>query len=104
VDSDFLLSLVGGDRKVAREVLADFLKSDSADRRALAAALAAANADEIRLHAHRIKGAARSIGAEEYAQSAQAVEHGSPGDAEFAAVVQSLEDRARDLSRWAETF
>ena len=67
----FLLELAGGDRAVARDVLRDFLVSDAGDRSALAAAVAAGNAGDIRLHAHRISGAARSIGADDYARCAR---------------------------------
>jgi HPt (histidine-containing phosphotransfer) domain-containing protein len=85
-------------------VLGEFLASDIVDRKALAAALIAGNAADIRLHAHRIKGAARSIGAADYAASAALVEEESGGGPALGASAIALEQRAAELTRWAESF
>ena len=104
MDPAFLLQLVAGDRAVAKEILRDFLASDAADRRALGAALDEGNAVEFRLHAHRIKGAARAIGADEYARLAGAAEESSPPDENAAPAFAALQTCADGLARWAETF
>ena len=104
MDPEYLLELTGGDRVVVREILADFLASDAGDRRQLAAAVAAANAADIQQAAHRIKGAARAIGATAYADAAAAVEHAAPTGADVNGLVRALEKSSAALTDWAASF
>ena len=103
MDPTFLLELVGGDRSVAQEVMRDFVAVDTEDRRALAAAVAAGDPAEVRRRAHRINGAARSIGADEYARCAAVLEQGAPGT-DTASAIAVLERCASDIARWAASF
>ena len=66
-----------------------------ADLQALDAALAAADADGARRHAHRIKGAARTVGANAVAALAQEIETDAAAGAE-AARLTALAARLHD--------
>jgi two-component system, NarL family, sensor histidine kinase EvgS len=63
VDRAVLDELTGGDAELADAILLDYVESSSADLVALRAALAARNADDVRRHAHRMRGAGRTVGA-----------------------------------------
>ena len=72
---DELLARLGGDRELARAVLAAFL-SDVPDRvRDLAAALPDGDAESIMRQAHTIKGAAINFSAPMMAELAEKIEH-----------------------------
>lgn len=104
MNPEYLLELTGGDRAVVREILGDFLASDAGDRAQLAAAVASGDRDEIQQAAHRIKGAARSIGAADYAAAAAAVEEAAPAGVDITASVAGLEAAARALAEWGAAF
>lgn len=104
MDPEYLLELAGGDRALVREILNDFLASDAKDRQNLAAAVDARNARDIETHAHRIKGAARAIGANAYADTAAKVEHAASATTDIASLVSALEQSAANLTAWAATF
>ena len=74
IDDDVLHELTGGDPEVAAEVLQDFVEACRADMAALDEALAAGDAEAVRRLAHRVKGAARVVGARRVAQVAQHLE------------------------------
>jgi HPt (histidine-containing phosphotransfer) domain-containing protein len=99
-DVEFLLDLVGGDRPAARDILRFFVESDTNDRAALAAAIAAKNANDIRLHSHRIKGAAKAIGATAHAAHAYAIELASASGGDLTAAFSTLEASSRDVAAW----
>jgi signal transduction histidine kinase/CheY-like chemotaxis protein len=63
VDRQVLDELTGGDAELADAILADYVESSTSDLAALLAALADENADEVRRHAHRMKGAGQTVGA-----------------------------------------
>ncbi|MGH9280787.1 MAG: Hpt domain-containing protein [Acidimicrobiales bacterium] len=63
IDHEVLDELTGGDTELAAGILVDYVESSSADLAALRDALAAGNQDDVRRHAHRLKGAARTVGA-----------------------------------------
>jgi HPt (histidine-containing phosphotransfer) domain-containing protein len=100
-ETNELLTLVGGDRAVAREILADFLKSDTDDRAGLAVAVAERRSDDIAHHAHRIKGAARAIGAHQHAANAGRIEVAAATGAELAPMVTALDRSAADVAGWS---
>lgn len=104
MDASYLLDLAGGDRTLVKEILGDFLGSDAADRQALAAAVAARNASDVHQAAHRIKGAARSIGATAYADKAAMIEQAAAAGADLSGMLQELEQEAHSLSDWAAAF
>lgn len=104
MDAEYLLELTGGDRALVREIMGDFLASDVNDRQQLAEAVAAGNAAEVQQAAHRIKGAARAIGAGSYADAAGAVEREASTGADLKPLVEAVELAARDLSAWAAGF
>ncbi len=99
-DVAFLRELAAGDRATALEILNYFIESDAQDRRALAAAVAARQADDIRLHAHRIKGAARAIGANAYAECAASIETAAANGGDLTATAAALDESARAVAAW----
>ena len=88
LDRSVLLELAGGDEAMAATFLVDFLDSTASDVEGLGALVAARDAEGIRRDAHRIKGAARMVGATTLAEAAAAVE--SAGKAMDWAGIESL--------------
>ena len=74
IDGAALDELTGGDTELAATILVDYVDSLGTDLAALGAALADASADDLRRHAHRIKGASRTVGAEQVATLAARLE------------------------------
>jgi two-component system, NarL family, sensor histidine kinase EvgS len=74
LDRSVLGQLAGGDAGVQDEILADFLASCRGDLEALRSHLGATDLPALGSDAHRIKGAARLVGAMELATCAEAVE------------------------------
>src|SRR5690606_19322831 len=74
LDPSVLNALTGGDGASSRRLLGDFLDATAEDLAALQAALGAGDAPAVARQAHRIKGAARLVGAVELAAAAEAVE------------------------------
>ncbi len=99
-EAGFLLDLAGGNRATALEILNYFIESDVQDRRALSAAVAAKDTDGIRLHSHRIKGAARAIGASAYAEHAAAIEASAAAGVDLSAAAAALSESARGVAAW----
>ncbi|RFP61475.1 response regulator [Luteimonas weifangensis] len=79
LDPATLDALTGGDPAEARTLLDDFLASTAQDLAALEAACAAGDLAALTRQAHKIKGAARMIGAPELAQTAAALEAAGRG-------------------------
>lgn len=98
---EYLLSLSGGDRGVAKEILGEFLASDSRDRENLSVAITARDAAGIQTHAHRIKGAARSVGATAYADAAAHIEEAASNGADLGSLAAELTVRAATIAAWA---
>ena len=65
LDREVLEELTGGDAELAAGVLVDYVESSRSDLAALGVALADSNQDDVRCHAHRLKGAAQTVGATE---------------------------------------
>ena len=74
LDPSVLEELTGGDAQLAAEVLDEFLTTTRADIDALDDACAAHASDDVRRLAHRIRGAARAVGAQPLAEVAQRAE------------------------------
>ncbi len=74
IDPSVLEEMTGGDAALAAEVLDEFITTTRADLDALGAACAAAEIDDVRRLAHRIKGAARAVGARPTAELAHQIE------------------------------
>ena len=74
IDPSVLEELTGGDAQLAAEVLDEFLTTTRADIVALGEASAAHASEDIRRLAHRIRGAARAVGAQPLAEVAQRAE------------------------------
>ena len=74
LDPSVLEELTGGDAQLAAEVLDEFLTTTRADIAALDDACAAHVSDDVRRLAHRIRGAARAVGAQPLAEVAQRAE------------------------------
>ncbi len=74
IDPAVLEELTGGDAQLAAEVLDEFLVTSRADVAALGEACAARSGEDIRRLAHRIRGAARAVGAQRLAEAAQRAE------------------------------
>jgi CheY-like chemotaxis protein len=74
LDASVLATLTGGSRAMAREVLDDFLATTRSDLAALTAAREGGDTEAVAHEAHKIKGAARLIGAIELGDAAAALE------------------------------
>jgi signal transduction histidine kinase/CheY-like chemotaxis protein/HPt (histidine-containing phosphotransfer) domain-containing protein len=74
LDAAILTELTGGDADLEAEIVADFVATTHADLAALRLALDGRDVDETRRQAHRIKGAARIVGAHEIARPAERIE------------------------------
>jgi CheY-like chemotaxis protein/HPt (histidine-containing phosphotransfer) domain-containing protein len=74
IDRAALEELTGGDSELAAAILVDYVDATCSDVAALRDALVGACADEVRRHAHRIKGASRTVGAHHVATVAGRVE------------------------------
>ena len=74
IDAAALDALTGGDAELAASLIDDYLEVTRADLHALRAALDARDTDNARRQAHRIKGAARMIGAHGTARLAEQIE------------------------------
>ena len=74
IDPSVLEELTGGDAELAAEVLDEFITTTRGDLRGLGDALAARELDDVRRLAHRIKGAARAVGAQPTADVGQQIE------------------------------
>jgi len=84
LDHAVLAEVTGGDAALAASLIDDFLVSSRADLQMLDDALAAGELDEAGRRAHRIKGAARIVGANAVATLAQQVETGAASGGEMA--------------------
>ncbi|MDP1901014.1 MAG: PAS domain S-box protein [Rubrivivax sp.] len=90
-----LHELSGGDADMERRVLARFRKANQPDARALARAIAEHDLAAVTQLAHRMKGAARMIGASEFAAACEALEQaGRDGDGDAIARGQARFDNA----------
>jgi CheY-like chemotaxis protein len=91
LDPAVLAAAVGSDPATVRMVLDDFFASVVEDAAAVAAAIVARDLPALTRHAHRIKGAARLVGAVTMAEVASALE--SAGSAATWAPVDELQAR-----------
>jgi len=74
LDTKVLRELSGGDRAIEIRLLQRFSATNELDIEALAKAITAHDASATRQLAHRIKGAARTVGARDYATACEALE------------------------------
>jgi signal transduction histidine kinase/CheY-like chemotaxis protein/HPt (histidine-containing phosphotransfer) domain-containing protein len=65
IDRGVLDELTGGDDELAASLLADYVEASTFDLDGLRGALAGGTEDEVRRQAHRVRGAARIVGARE---------------------------------------
>jgi CheY-like chemotaxis protein/HPt (histidine-containing phosphotransfer) domain-containing protein/two-component sensor histidine kinase len=81
LDLSALAQFTGGDKSVERDIIAQFLSATRDDANALRAAVAQGDADAIARAAHRVKGAARMMGAGPVANVSERIEQaGKSGD------------------------
>ena len=74
LDPTVLAAITGGDAGATRELLADYLQTTDADLAELRAAQAAGDLARVARQAHKIKGAARLVGAHPLADAAASLE------------------------------
>jgi CheY-like chemotaxis protein/HPt (histidine-containing phosphotransfer) domain-containing protein len=74
INAATLEELTGGDPELAATLIGEFLESSDADTALLRMALDRRDPEELRRQAHRIKGAARIVGASDVARVAQSLE------------------------------
>ena len=74
LDAHTLAEFTGGDDKLRREILRQFLVADEADTGELRSILVGENVAAIAKTAHRIQGASRMIGAQSYADVTERIE------------------------------
>jgi PAS domain S-box-containing protein len=93
-DGNVLLGLLDGDREAADEILKEYLADTPRQLSALRAALAGDDVEAARRHAHSLKGASASVGAEALRAAAYEVERAAAaGDRDAAG---GLADRAEE--------
>ena len=93
-DENALLVLLDGDRETAGEILAEYVADVPRQLGALRVALAGDDAEAARRHAHSLKGASASVGAEALRAAAYGVERSAAtGDLDAA---RGLADRAEE--------
>ena len=97
-DPAVLAALTGGDEAAGRQVLDDFMATTADDLAALDAARGAGDAAAIARQAHRIKGAARLVGAVELAGCADVLE-GAAREADWDALLPLAADLATAVQR-----
>jgi len=95
-DPQVLARQTGGDAALEREVLAMFLSQATDDYSRLAAA-GPSDAGDI---AHRIKGAARAIGAEDVASAAARIEVAGTETIAMARLRSEIDTACREISRY----
>jgi two-component system sensor histidine kinase EvgS len=74
IDPDSLAAFSGGDVSIEREILENFLRVNEVDAAQLQAAVLARELPKIEYWSHRLKGAARMLGAQRVADAAEAIE------------------------------
>jgi CheY-like chemotaxis protein len=99
-DESVLQALTGGDDADLRALLADYLASNREDLAGLATARAAGDLPALTRQAHKLKGAARIVGALELAEAAERLEQAARSDdwgglAPLAADVATAGERLR---------
>jgi CheY-like chemotaxis protein/HPt (histidine-containing phosphotransfer) domain-containing protein len=104
IDAHVLSGLVHGDAVETRALLDDFLASTHADLATLQAARVAGDLPGVTREAHKIKGAARSVGAGELGQAAEALETAGRAQdgAAVPALVADLATAVHRLALWSE--
>jgi len=75
VDRSVLAGISGGDAMAEREILLDFRNQNDRDAATLEKAVRDADITGVRRAVHRIKGASRTLGADELAQVCESIEH-----------------------------
>lgn len=95
IDRAALEELTGGDPELAAAILVDYVDATGTDVAALRDALIDACADDVRRHAHRIRGASRTVGANHVATLAGRIEEMASTDVDdwpsLHAAVEALE-------------
>ena len=103
VDRAVLDELTGGDAELAGAILADYVDSSGADIAGLRAALAAGSEDDVRRHAHRIRGASGTVGAHRVAALAADLEAvASAEGADWHALRSTAQDLETAMARVAD--
>ncbi|MBI2177532.1 MAG: response regulator, partial [Candidatus Tectomicrobia bacterium] len=100
VDPAVIGELFGNDRALIQAMLKEFLEATAADAKALGGALQSRSAERVREIAHRIKGAARTLGAKALTDTATALESAGRG-ADWPAAEQGLERLRGEMGRVA---
>ncbi len=98
LDTGVLDALTGGDPREARALLDDFLAACDADLKDLNAARANGDLGQLARQAHKIKGAARLVGAEQLGEAAAAVEHAAKSG-DWALILPQAADLATAVER-----
>ena len=102
VDLAALRDIAGGDDAVVASLVRDFVESTARDVAAIAQAHADGDADALARNAHRIKGAARLVGATALADAADALERRSRGgEQKVPAEVDALTAAFEVLNAWS---
>lgn len=105
-DSADLLRRVMDDLDLAREIARDFLAELSSDSQAISAAAARCELSQLGRLAHRLRGAAASIGGERLRRAAQELEHAAADkrDGQIGALAQCVVGEAATLAKEIERF
>jgi two-component system, NarL family, sensor histidine kinase EvgS len=74
IHSETLAAITGGDAQMLRDVLLEFVRVNEADTRSLDEQVRAQDLEQIVLSVHRMKGAARTVGAQRLADCCDALE------------------------------
>ena len=99
LDLDVLRGLVGDEPEVIAEFLAEFRRSFEAGRAAITAALAGGDTAALAAAAHKLKSAARAVGALPFASVCDRLERHAGDDAQRAAAGRDFQAEADALTR-----
>jgi CheY-like chemotaxis protein/HPt (histidine-containing phosphotransfer) domain-containing protein/two-component sensor histidine kinase len=102
LDLAVLSDVTGGDAKLSRALVADFVSTAHTDLQALDDALATSEVEDVRRCAHRIKGAARTVGATAVGAASQQLESAAANSADASQLV-ALAERLREAFAACET-
>jgi CheY-like chemotaxis protein/HPt (histidine-containing phosphotransfer) domain-containing protein len=102
-DEEVLVNVLAGDRQAAAEIALEFLSDVPRQVKALAAALAAGDAEQARLHAHTLKGASANVGAEALRAAAYRAEMAA-ADGDLALLADLLPEVELQMERLREAF
>ena len=98
IDASVLAEVSAGDPELQREIVVRFHRENASDARELESAVEAQRIEDVTRWAHRIKGAARTVGATAFADACERMERAGRKN-DWEAVAQSVGTFRAELAR-----